>query len=106
METQLKENYIDCWKKPNGDNLVELTPDEVRKGCIDLKNTMPLNLAELLFSVIVGLNITKYKHILNGFRSIILNYQDTDSLYIEKKHWDTKDRGRIVSGNPGKSKND
>ena len=43
---------------------------------------------------------------INGFYNNSIYYGDTDSLYIEKKHWDVLDKANLVGKNLCQGKND
>ena len=43
---------------------------------------------------------------INGFYNNSIHYGDTDSLYIEKKHWDVLDEANLVGKNLCQGKND
>ena len=45
-------------------------------------------------------------HAIDRFYSNDVYYTDTDSLYIENKHWDKLDRGGLVGKNLLQGKND
>ena len=46
-----------------------------------------------------------FLHAIDGFYSNVLNYTDTESLYIENKHWDKLDKAGLVGKNRLQSKN-
>ena len=72
---------------------------------IEDKNTMPSQLGALI--------LTNSKRIMNsfvrtidGFKNNSVYYQDSDSLYIEKKHWNILDENNLVGEKLGQGKND
>ena len=50
--------------------------------------------------------MNNFVRIIDGFKSNSVYYQDTDSLYIEKKHWDKLDKANLVGDKLGQGKND
>ena len=71
---------------PNGHYIVQLRLDEGVDGEIDNKNTMPSQLGAFILSNSKRI-MNNFVEVIDGFKSNIVFYQDTDSLYIEKKHW-------------------
>ena len=43
--------------------------------------------------------MNNFIHTFNGFYTNDGNYTDTDSLYIENKHWDKLNRAELVGKN-------
>ena len=43
--------------------------------------------------------MNKFIHAINGFYTSDLYYKDTDSMYIENKHWDKLDKAGLVGKN-------
>ena len=66
-------------------------------------NTMPLHLAFVL-SNSKRIMIT-FIHAINGLYTNVY-YGDTDSLYIENKHWEKLDKAGLVGKNLLQGKND
>ena len=64
--------------------------DEIKK-----LNTMPLHLGGFVLSNIKSI-MNIFMHAINGLYTTDQNYTDTDSLYIENKHWDKMDKGGLV----------
>ena len=50
--------------------------------------------------------MNKFIHAVNGFSTNDVYYGDTDSLYIEIKHWDNLDKANLVGKNLLQGKND
>ena len=57
-------------------------------------NTMPLHLGAFVLSNSKRI-MNNFIHAINGFYTNDVYYTDTDSLYIENKHWDKLDKSRI-----------
>ena len=64
--------------------------DEVKKI-----NTMPLPLGAFVLSNSKRI-MNNFIHAVDGFYTNDVYYTDTDSLYIENKHWDKLDRAGLV----------
>ena len=50
--------------------------------------------------------MNNFIHAINGFYTNDVYYTDTDSLYIENKHWDKLDKTGLVGKNLLQGKND
>ena len=68
-------------------------------------NTLPLQLAVFILSNSKR-KMNKFIHTNDGFYKNDVYYTDTDSLYIENKHWDKLNKAGIVGKNLLQSKND
>ena len=74
--------------------------DEVKK-----LNTMPLQLGAFVLSISKRI-MNDFIRAINGLLTNDLYYTDTDSLYIENKHWDKLDKAGLVGKNLLQGKND
>ena len=74
--------------------------DEVTK-----LNTMPLHLGAFVLSNSKRI-MNIFIHAINGFYSNDVYYTDTDSLYIENKHWDKLKGAGLVGKDLLQGKND
>ena len=74
--------------------------DEVKKI-----NTMPLHSGAFVLSNSKRI-MNNFIHANNGFYTNDVNYKDTDSFYIENKHWDNLDKAGLVGKNLLQGKND
>ena len=74
--------------------------DEVKKV-----NTLPLQLAVFILSNSKRI-LNNFIHAIDGFYTNDVYYTDTDSLYIESKHWDKLDKAGLVGKNLLQGKND
>ena len=74
--------------------------DEVKK-----LNTMPLQLGAFVLSNSKRI-MNNFIHAINGFYTNDVYYTDTDSLYIENKHWGKLDNAGLVGKNLLQGKND
>ena len=68
-------------------------------------NTLPLQLAVFILSNSKRI-LNKFIHAIDGFHTNDVFYTDTDSLYIESKHWDKLDKAGLVGKNVLQGKND
>ena len=64
--------------------------DEVKK-----LNTMPLHLAAFVLSNSKRI-MNNFIHATDGFYTNDVCYTDTDSVYIENKHWENLDKAGLV----------
>ena len=53
------------------------------------KLTMPVQLAAFILSISKRI-MNNFIHAINGFYTNDLYYEDTDSMNLEKKHWEKK----------------
>ena len=74
--------------------------DDVKKV-----NTMPLHLGAFVLSNSKRI-MNNFIHAINGFYTKDVYYGDTDSVYIENKHWDKLDKAGLVGKNLVQGKND
>ena len=66
---------------------------------------MPLHLGAFVLSNSKRI-MNNFIHAINGFYTNDVYYTDTDSLYIENKHWDKLDKAGLVGKNLLQGKND
>ena len=74
--------------------------DEVKKV-----NTLALQLAALILANSKGI-MNNFIHAIGGFFTIDVRYTDTDSLYIENKHWDKLNKANLIGKNLLQGKKD
>ena len=74
--------------------------DEVKKA-----NTLPLQLAVFILSNSKRI-MNNFIHAIDGFYTNDVYYTDTDSLYIESRHWDKLNETGLVGKNLLQGKND
>ena len=98
MKTEYDERVKDYWKLPNGEYIVQLSLDEGIDGEIDNENTMPSQLGAFILSNSKRI-MNNFVEVIDGFKTNNVFYQDTDSLYIEKKHWDILNEAGFVGSN-------
>ena len=61
----------------------------------DIKNSLPAVLGAFILSNSKRI-FYNFKREKNGFYNNSIYYEDTDSLYIEKKHWNVLDKANLV----------
>ena len=105
MKTEYVERVEDYWKLPNGDYIVQIFLDEGVDTPVDNKNTMPSQLGAFILSNSKNL-MNNFVEVIDGFKTNNVFYQDTDSLYIEKKHWDILNEAGFVGSNLLQAKTD
>ena len=105
MKTEFDDRVKDYWKLANGNYIVKMSLDEGIDKEVEDKNTMPSHLGAFILSNSKRI-MNNFVRIIDGFKNNSVYYQDTDSLYIEKKHWDKLDNANLVGGNLGQGKND
>ena len=66
---------------------------------------MPLQLAVFILSNSKRIK-NNFIHAIDGFYTNDVYYTDTDSLYIESKHWEKLDKAGLVGKKLLKGKND
>ena len=71
----------------------------------DIKNTLPSLLGAFILSNSKRI-MNNFIREINGFYNNSIYYEDTDSLYIEKKYWDVLDKANLVGKNLCQGKND
>ena len=66
---------------------------------------MPLHLSAFVLSNSKRI-MNNFTHAIDGFYTTDFNYEDTDSMYIENKHWEKLDRAGLLDKNRLQGKND
>ena len=74
--------------------------DEIKKA-----NTLPSQLAFSILSFSKRI-MNNFIHAIDGFYTNDVYYTDTDSLYIESKHWNRSNKAGLAGKNLTQSKND
>ena len=95
MMSEYDERIKDYWQISGFNYIVKMIvgaglEDEVKKV-----NTMPLHLGAFVLSNNKRI-MNNFIHAVNGFYTNDVYYTDTDSLYIENKHWDKLDKTGLV----------
>ena len=102
MMSENDEGVQEYWKIGYGNYIVKKTDDVRLEDEVKSLNTMPLHLGAFVLSRIMN----KFIHAINGFYTNDVYYGDTDSLYIEKKHWDKLEKAGFIGKNLLQGEND
>ena len=105
MMTEYDERVKDYWKISGINYTVKRIDDAGLEYEAKKLNTMPLHLGAFVVSNSKQ-NMNNFIHGINGFYTNNLYYSDTDSLYIENKHWDKLQKAGLVEKNLLQGKND
>ena len=87
MMTEYDERVLDYQKINHGNYIVKMKDDEGLEDEVKKVNTLPLQLAVFILSNSKRI-MNNFRHAIDGFYTNDVYYTDTDSLYIESKHWD------------------
>ena len=105
MESQYDERVKDYWKISGINYIVKMIDDEGLEDEIKKINTMPLHLGAFVLSNSKRI-MNNFIHAINRFYTNDVYCTDTDSLYIENKHWDKLKNDGLVGKNLLQGKND
>jgi len=105
MMTEYDERVFDYQKINHGNYIVKLKDDEGLEDEVKKANTLPLQLAVFILSNSKRI-MNNFIHAINGFYTNDVYYTDTDSLYIENKHWEKLKEKNLVGKNLLQGKND
>ena len=95
MMSEYDERVLDYQKILHGNYIVKLKDDEGFEDEVKKVNTLPLQLAVFILSNSKRIR-NNFIHAINGLYTKHVYYTDTDSLYIETKHWDNLDKAGLV----------
>ena len=90
MLSEYDERVNGDWRLSHGNFIVRLTDDRGLEDEVKKSNTMPLHLGASLSSISKRI-MNNYIHSIEEFFTNDIHYKDTDSLYLENKHWDKID---------------
>ena len=105
MMSEYDERVLDYQKINYGNYIVKMNDDEGHQDEVKKVNTLPLQLAVFILSNSKRIMNT-FIHAIDGFYSNDVYYTDTDSLYIENKHWDKLNKAGLLGKNLLQGKND
>ena len=105
MMTEYDERVKDYWKIGDINYIVKMIDDAGLEDEVKKLNTMPLHLEAFILSNSKRI-MNNFIHAIDGFYSNDVYYTDTDSLYIENKHWNTLEKAGLVGKNLLQGKND
>ena len=90
MMSEYGERVKDYWRRSHGNFCVKLIDNKRLEDEVKKLNTMPLHLRAFVISN--GKRVMhNFIHANNGFNTNDFYYGDTDSSYLEKKHWERLD---------------
>ena len=95
MMTEYDEGVKDYCKLSGIIYIVKMIDDAGLEDEVKKLNTMPLHLGAFVISNSERF-MNNLKHAIDGFYTNDVYYTDTDSLYIENKHWDKLDKTGLV----------
>ena len=105
MMSEYDERVKDFWKISGFNDIVKKIDDAELEDEVKKLNTMALHLgAFVLYNSKRIMN--NFIHAINGFYTNDVYYTDTDSLYIENKHWDKLEKTGLVGKGLLQGKND
>ena len=105
MMTEYDERVKDYWKISGNNYIVKMIDDVGLEDEVKKLYTMPLHLGAFVLSNSKRI-MNNFIHAINGFYTNDVYYTDTDSLYIENKHWDKLDKAGLVGKGLLQGKND
>ena len=105
MMTEYDERLKDYWKISSINYIVKMIDDAGLEDEVKKLNTMPLHLGAFVLSNSNRI-MNNFIHVINGFYTNDVYYTDTDSFYIENKHWNKLDKAGLVGKNLLEAKND
>ena len=105
METEYDERVKDYWKISGINYIVKTINDPGLEDEVKNLNTMPLHLGAFVLSNSKRI-MNNFIHAINGFYTNDVYYTDTDSLYIDNKHWDKLETAGLVGKGLLQGKND
>ena len=105
MMSEYDERVKDFWKISHVNYIVKVSDDAGLEDEVIKLNTMPLHFGSFVLSNSKRI-MNSFIHAINGFYTNDLHCEDTDSMYIENKHWDKLDKAGLVGKNLLQGKND
>ena len=105
MMSEYDERVKDYWKISGINYIVKMIDDAELENGVKKLNSMPLHLGAFVLSNSKRI-MNNFIHAINGFYTNDVYYTDTDSLYIENKHWDKLSEAGLLGKNLLQGKND
>ena len=99
MRTEYDERVLDYQKTIFGSYIGKMTDDEGLQDEVKKVNTLAFQLTVFILSNNSKRILNNFIHAIDGFHTNDVYYTDTDSLYIENKHWDKLDKAGLVGKN-------
>ena len=105
MTSEYDERVKDYWKISVNNYIVKMIDDVGLEDEVKKLNSMPLHLGAFVISNSKRI-MNNFIHAINAFYTNDVYYTDTDSLYIENKHWKKVDKAGLVGKGLLQGKND
>jgi hypothetical protein len=105
LRGKFDERVIDYSRLPCGKYIVELKEEEGVDIEEEQKALNPSYLGVFILSYSKRI-MNNFVRAIDGFNKPIINYTDTDSLYIHKKYWNKLSEAKVVGSSLGQGKND
>ena len=105
MMSEYDERVKDNWKFSGYNCIVKMIDDAGLEDEVKKFNTMPLHLGAFVLGNSKR-TMNNFIYAIIGFFTNDVYYTDTDSLYIENKHWEKLDKAGLVGKNLLQGKND
>ena len=105
MMSEDDERVKDYWKITGTKYIVKMNDDAGLEEEVKKLNAMPLHLRAFVLSNSER-KMNNFMHAINRFYTNDVCYTDTDSLYIENKHWNKLDKAGLVCKSLLQGKND
>ena len=105
MLTEYDERVLDYQTIKNVKYTVKMKDDDGLGDHVKKVDTMPLQMSAFVLANSKRI-MNKFLHAINGFYSNDVCYTDTDSLYIENRHWDKINMSGLVGKKRLQGKND
>ena len=103
--SEYDEQVKDYWKISGINCIVKMIDDAGLEDEVKKLNTMPHHIGAFVLSNSKKI-MNNFIHAINVFHKNDVYYTDTDSLYIENKHWDKLDEAGLVGKKLLQGKND
>ena len=105
MMSEYDERIKDYWKLSGINYIVKMIDDAGLEDEVKKLNTMPLHLGAFVLSNSKRI-MNNFIHAIDGFYTNDVYYTDTDSLYIENRHWEKLEKAGLVGKGLLQGKND
>ena len=105
MMSEYDEHVKDYWKVSGIKYIVKMIDDAGLEDEVEKLNTMPLHLGAFVLSNSKR-SLKNFIHAILVFYTKDVYYTDTNSLYIENRHWEKLDKAGLIGTNLLQGKND
>ena len=104
LMSEYDERVKEYWKISGINYIVKMIDDAGLEDEVKKLNTMPLHLGVFVLSNSKRI-MNNFIHAIVGFYTNDVCYTDTDTLYIENKHWEKLEKAGLVGKRLSQSKN-